>query len=151
MNTPDSRRRLLKLAGSLPLALPVITLAQGSNDSGLAFLRVQNQVTATGVHKDTMVIVDASVTTFDGNGYYLYPDWGQPVVYEVRLQNARLAFYYPGTSQRLWSMTSVPAVSMFSGRVEGILNIDGDEAHLNQLVTARNLQRLEVPTFPAIT
>ena len=70
---------------------------------------------------------------FEGGGFYLYPDWGQPIVYEVRQKASRLAFHYPGSDRVLWELSPEQSMARFSGRVEGVVN--SGEARSSRQIT----------------
>lgn len=120
-----SRRLVLKLAAAIPAALPVFGIAAGAG-STLKYHLVREQISAAGVQAGTLVLVDTGVSSFAGDGYYLYPDWGRPVVYEVKRRGDRLDFHYPGGGKPLWHMSAAHADARFSGRVEGIVDTDMD-------------------------
>jgi len=137
------RRRLLKLSTTLVVSLPVFT-ASASRDSNIAYHLVKNQESATGVIKGAIVLVDTSINDFHGDGFYLYPDWGQPIVYEVRQKANRLAFHYPGCDRVLWELSPEQSIARFSGRVEGVLNSREAEVAGKR----DQLQALLVPRLP---
>lgn len=143
MHAPTSRRLLLKLTAGLPLALPVFD-AVAADQGGLSLYPVRHQpATPAGA----IVLVDRDITGFAGDGYYLYPDWGKPVVYEVRDSAGDLAFHYPGAGEPLWVMAAGNGRVRFSGRVEGVLSVGGDAAADHFLATGR-WPLLDVPGKP---
>ena len=143
MNRPD-RRQLLKLAAALPGGLPVFGLAAGGEADGFSYYLVKNQVTGTGVRAGALVLVDAGVGRFAGDGYYLFPDWGTPAVYEVKARGNALVFYYPGGGRPLWTISAAHADARFGGRIEGML----DDNMPQDMLTAASLRVLEVPERP---
>ena len=92
------RRRLLQLSVTLPVSLPVFSVL-ASPDNNITYYLVNNQESATGIIKGAIVLVDSGINVFHGDGFYLYPDWGQPVVYEVRQKANRLAFHFPAANR----------------------------------------------------
>ena len=147
MNQPD-RRKILKLAGALPVSLPVLTFARGAVKGSLAYHMVNNQVTASGIRAGTLVLVDSAVNEFGGDGFYLYPDWGSPVVYEVKARAGKLAFFYPGQGSPLWEMHPGHDNSRFSGRVEGILRMHTDLEEDTARLAVQGIPLLDVPALP---
>jgi len=142
MNPVASRRQLLKLASGLPLSLPVLALADVLPDT-LALHAVASQPTEAGAVRDTLVMVDTGITNFAGDGYYVYPDWGNPVIYIVRARAGRLAFHYPGSNldsnKPLWTMAANTPLH-FSGRVEALVDA--------RMATPVSLPVLSVPALP---
>lgn len=139
------RRCLLKLAAALPVSLPLYAVADGANRH-----LVRHPIASTGcghnIEAGAVALVDTSVTQFSGPGFYLYPDWGKPVVYEVRMAGERLAFHYPGENAALWHIASDSKDTeqvLFSGRVEGI--VAADTLCADELA---NLRVLSVPALP---
>ncbi len=142
------RRRLLQLSVTLPVSLPVFSVF-ASQDNKIAYHLVNNQASAAGVIKGAVVLVDSGINVFHGDGFYLYPDWGQPVVYEVRQKANRLAFHFPGSDRVLWELSPEQSMARFSGRVEGVLN--SEEPDTAKLLNPGQdpLQALQVPRLPA--
>lgn len=147
MTLSTSRRRLLSLAAALPASLPVFSVAAG-NDRTLAFHRVTNPPAGSGVAAGTLVLVDPAIGRFAGEGLYLFPDWGSPVVYAVRAREAMLTFFYPGLDTPLWQLSATHADARFSGRVEGIIDPGTDQDILLALQDRESVQVLEVPERP---
>lgn len=139
MTVSASRRQLLKLTSAVPLSLPVLAWAD-VQPQALAVHEVVAQPTAAGLVRNTLVLVDTGITTHAGDGYYVYPDWGNPVVYEVRARDGRLAFHYPGSGKALWTMAANTPVQ-FSGRVEALVA----ETSSN---TVASMPALSVPALP---
>ena len=107
---------------------------------------IERQFTDEGVREDAVAVVDTSVTTFKHDGLYLYPDWGKPVVYDVRSYGEQLAFFYPGASENAipaWRIIDKRGAKMFSGKVEGIL-----ESESVKHFKTTNLSWLQVPELP---
>jgi len=142
-----SRRLVLKLAAAIPAALPVFGIA-ASVGSTLKYHLVREQVSAAGVQAGTLVLVDTGVSSFTGDGYYLYPDWGRPLVYEVKRRGDRLDFHYPGMGTPLWAMSAAHADARFSGRVEGIVDTDMYPQARLPNPGSNNIRVLEVPELP---
>lgn len=142
MQMPTSRRRLLRLAAALPASLPVFALALTDAPGRYAYHPVENRF--GGVPDGAIVLVDEETATFSGDGFYLYPDWGTPVVYEVRATAGGLAFHYPGRPEVLWRLAGGLAGVRFSGRVEGVI----DAAGLRHLAQQHSLHPLHVPELP---
>lgn len=91
--------------------------------------------------------VDVTVDTWEGDGYYLYPAWGEPRPYQVRavspaaIGEAGLAFCDPATGRVLWSDTRQVR---FAGRVRGRL-----PAQIEAWLGRRpELPLLQVPRLP---
>ncbi len=145
----SGRRRLLQLSATLPVSLPVFSVLCAPK-TNITYHLVKNQESAAGVIKGALVLVDSGINVFQTDGFYLYPDWGQPVVYEVRQTANRLAFHYPGNDKVLWVSGPEQSMARFSGRVEGILK--AEELDTNKLLNSRlgQLQTLHVPPLPAV-
>jgi len=145
-----SRRTFLTLATSLSVSLPIFTLQARPAAKEFAYHLVDKQFTANGIKQGALIIVDELITEFVGDGFYLYPDWGKPIVYEVRKINGQLAFYYPGMApgqKPLWSASlQQKQGSGFSGRVEGILGDTAAEVLEKYSQTPYRL--LQVPESP---
>lgn len=150
MSGQSSRRTLLKLAVALPVSLPVFDVVAAVDHGAQAVYPVQNQPRSATVSTGAIVVIDRTVTAWDGDGYYLYPDWGQPVVYQVRRQGNKLAFHYPGNDTPLWHMASGDGKVLFSGRVDGVLSKASDAAAVARIMADTNLPLLEVPAQAAI-
>jgi hypothetical protein len=108
---------------------------------------VKNQVTAAGVKPGTLVLVDSQVNSFQGDGYYLYPNWGTPVVYEIKARQGNLIFYYPGMETPLWKITANTS-TVFGGRLEGVVGQVLDDAAINGMPGMDKFQKLTIPTLP---
>ena len=132
------RRSLLKatlstslgttLCTSAGLALGVVegvfddaVKAQSSNSS-LTALEVQDNLAAPLLNQGQLVLADTTVQHFNGNGLYLYPDWGKPRAYQVSQSGSQLQFSFPGQKQVLWTQSSLSqkGISTFSGKVIGV-------------------------------
>lgn len=148
MQSQYARRKLLKLAATLPVSLPVFNVIAGEDVHSLSYHLVKNQVTGAGIQEGALVLVDSFTRGFSGDGFYLYPDWGNPVVYEVRSQGNSLVFYYPGLGDPLWEMAAAHDGVRFSGRVEGVVNFQPADAP--GMLAQANLRVLEVPALPGI-
>lgn len=155
MSSGPTRRILLKLAAALPVSLPLVKLHAGTGNGILKYRLVKNQVTGSGIQAGAMVLADCSVNTFAGDGFYLYPDWGNPVVYEVKARGGRLAFHYPGADSALWETSANHKDNRFSGRVEGVAAWEPDDPRFTAGPAANGLQvldlirgSLEVPELP---
>lgn len=153
MSLHPSRRKFLKLATAIPVSLPVVGVLANEvlADTGGASLHVypvSSQPGQTGTRAGAIVLVDSDVKHFQGTGYYLYPDWGNPVVYEVRANNNLLAFYYPGGDRPLWQMSSGSTQAVFSGRVEGVLATHSDLEKIERATGVNGWPLLEVPDQP---
>jgi len=146
-HTSSARRRLLQLSVTLPISLPVFT-ASVSLGTRVSYHLVKNQESAAGVIEGAVVLVDSDINVFQGDGFYLYPDWGQPIVYEVRQKANRLAFHYPGNDLVLWELSPEQSMARFSGRVEGVVNSGefGTGKLLNRALD--QVQPLNVPRLP---
>lgn len=140
-----SRRSLLKIATGIPISLPIFKVMATQDLATLSCHRVKNQITAEGIKQGTVVLVDKDINEFDGNGFYLYPDWGQPLVYEVRKKGNRLAFHYPGLDKVLWQSSANHQNAGFSGRVEGVLDLAQQSR-----TSLESVPVLEVPALPII-
>jgi hypothetical protein len=125
-----------------------MSLATEQGSGSLAYHLVSSQVTVSGVRAGTLVLVDSAVSEFAGDGFYLYPDWGNPVVYEVKARSEKLAFYYPGQELPLWEMLPGQDSSRFSGRVEGILSMHPEAESDIAGFAAQGIQQLDVPKLP---
>lgn len=108
-----SRRILLHYAGTgcalalLPEARAMATLRR---------YEVRDTVALPRFARGAVVLADAAVNAFAGDGLYLYPAWGQPRLYEVRAAAQQLEFRNPGTGDLLWTQ-SAELDSSFAGRV----------------------------------
>ena len=120
-----TRRKFLKLVSALTASLPVVNL-KATENKGFVYYIVKNQHSETGVQAETIVLANHKVKEFSGDGYYLYPAWGSPAIYEVRQDESNdkrsLVFYYPGSIRPLWKMALTKNEIHFSGRVEGLLD-----------------------------
>lgn len=137
------------MATSLSVSVPLFSLQAKPAANEFAYHVLEKQITADGIKQGALVIVDELVTEFSGDGFYLYPDWGKPIVYEVRKRNDQLAFYYPGMSmgqQPLWSVSRQLQECRFSGRVEGIL--EDTSAALLEKYSHPPFRQLQVPELP---
>jgi hypothetical protein len=148
-----TRRNFLKLVSALAGCLPVVNIKAGDHrplSSPLAFYLVKNQHCVAGVQAETIVLANPEVSNFSGDGYYLYPAWGTPAIYNVRqnVMNEKhsLVFYYPGSNKPLWEMTMSEKERQFSGRVEGVVD------NVSQLTGFKSagitLSNLTVPALP---
>lgn len=147
MTVGTHRRRLLKLAASIPVSMPVLGLAKSSDQDLFSYYPLKNREMPAKISAGRVVIVDDSIGVFSGDGFYLYPDWGSPVVYEVKRQGSILSFYFPGHDKSLWQMNAANDGARFSGRVEGIL--DEGDARDELFSTVHELRLLKVPDLPA--
>lgn len=143
LSAKPSRRRLLKIAAGMPISLPVFKALASESSSTLSFHKVKNQFTAQGIKQGTIVLVDNNIQEFLGDGFYLYPDWGQPIVYEVKKRGNSLSFHYPGLERELWQVSVNHQNARFSGRVEGVLDAN-EQSHSG----FESLAALDVPEFP---
>jgi hypothetical protein len=143
-----SRRKFLKLISALSASLPVVNVKAGDSRQltySLVYYIVKNQHSAKGVQAETIVLVNPKVIDFTGDGYYLYPAWGSPAIYDVRQdlkkEKHSLVFYLPGSNKPLWEIAMSEKEKQFSGRVEGLVD------------NASQLTRLKVPgiTFNTLT
>ncbi|MDG2175550.1 MAG: twin-arginine translocation signal domain-containing protein [Gammaproteobacteria bacterium] len=149
----STRRNFLKLVSALAGCLPVVNLKAGDHrqlSSPLAFYLVKNQHSATGVQAETIVLANPEVSNFTGDGYYLYPAWGTPAIYNVRqdVMNEKhsLVFYFPGSNKPLWKMAISEQERQFGGRVEGLVE---NISQLKRLkVAGITLRNLTVPVLP---
>ena len=108
------RRRLLQYtgAGCALAALPAIASAGTS----LRAFQVQDAVALPRFNMGDLVVADTSIGRFAGAGFYLYPSWGEPRLYEVQGTAGRLEFRNPGSGMLLWTQ-SASLDSGFAGRV----------------------------------
>jgi len=144
----QGRRKFLKMTASLaPLSYSVSVFSLEEKPGGSTTLHyVEKQYTDEGIREGAVVVVDTSVNTFEHDGLYLYPDWGKPVVYDVRRSGEQLAFYYPGAAGNAmpaWCVTDKRGAKIFSGKVEGML-----EPESVKHVKTANLSWLQVPELP---
>jgi hypothetical protein len=147
MSLLHARRKLLKLAASLPVSLPVFQVLADNRRADLHIYAVFDQPGQAEARSGAVVLVDSAVKQFQGEGYYVFPDWGKPVVYEVRQKNRMLEFYYPGGDKPLWQMSSGNPQAVFSGRVEGLLSADSDKERVERYMANHNLPALQVPEY----
>lgn len=120
MNHLLSRRKLCQLAVSLPISAPLAGIAFAESHSDFSYIRVNNDAALPFLSKGDFALVDSEVTIFTGDGLYIYPDWGNPVIYEVRLNSENtMEFYYPGKQKILWKINSNNPDARFAGRVTG--------------------------------
>lgn len=138
-----SRRSLLKMATGISISLPILNVMATEDPATLSYHRLKNQMTAEGINQGTVVLVDKAINEFDGNGFYLYPDWGQPLVYEVRKKGNRLTFHYPGVNKVLWQLSANHQNARFSGRVEGVLDLAQQSR-----ASLQSMPALDVPELP---
>lgn len=145
----QGRRKFLKMTASLaPLSYSVSVFAlEGKSSDSTTLHFIEKQYTNEGIREGAVVVVDTSANTFEHDGLYLYPDWGKPVVYDVRRCAEQLAFYYPGAPENAipaWHITEKRGAKLFSGKVEGILETESIK-HFE----TDNLSWLQVPEYPA--
>lgn len=101
-----SRRNLLRLPVIFPLGfLSGNSLAVKRDGQNLALRQVMDDHAAPVFKQGDLLLVDPSCVSFKGDGYYLYPHWGQPAPYFVTRKSKRLYFHRPGHQQALWSIT----------------------------------------------
>lgn len=131
-----SRRTLLHYAGA-GCALALVPAAQAM--ATLRRYEVRDTVALPRFALGAVVLADAAVNAFAGDGLYLYPAWGQPRLYEVRAAAQQLEFRNPGTGQLLWTQSAAVDAS-FAGRV---LESTQDQA------TGASPPPLSVPRLPA--
>jgi len=101
------------------------------------------------------LLVDIGNNDFTGDDLYLYPAWGQPRPYQVKMESGKgtnyLGFYHPATRQLLWKQTIADSLSdglrdglrdshQFAGRVLSLLG----KPELANI----NIPVLTVPLFP---
>jgi hypothetical protein len=135
------------MATGIPISLPIFKVLATEEQATLSYHRVKNQMTAEGIKQGTVVLVDTDVNDFDGNGFYLYPDWGQPLVYEVRKKDNSLTFHYPGLDKVLWQLSANHRDARFSGRVEGVLDLT-QQSQAKWQVSLESMSVLDVPELP---
>ena len=140
-----SRRKLCGLAAGAPVFLPVFGLAAARTGKDVLF-RVDNSHADPVIRRGSMLIVDTTISGFAGDGLYIYPDWGNPVVYEVTCgNNGYLEFRYPGKQNLLWRMRQDASLAVFSGKATACLAPD-EAARAVQLFM---MSELQVPVLPA--
>ena len=146
MSVCASRRKICRLAAGIPFALPIYRLsAADSTAEPLCFIRLDTAAARHSLQADSLVLVDTRVTRFEGDGLYVYPDWGKPVVYEVRGDGrGGLEFFYPGSNKRLWRMNAGNPAAHFSGRAAGWL-LPGQTPGP---ALANHFTELQVPSLP---
>lgn len=101
------RRKLLQFggAGSLLAVLP-LHVAAGPLASHLRRFVIQDSKALPWLVPGTTVGVDVSVTTFAGDGIYLYPAWGRPRPYRVQeVAPGKLIFSDPASGRECWCQT----------------------------------------------
>lgn len=144
------RRRLLQYSLGMPLCLPTFLTAKAysgiSNDQAVSFVEIKNDLAAPIISCGDYLLVDTQVTSFQGNGIYLYPDWGQPGTYEIKNEsNGVLGFYYPGQETRLWTLTANENETLFAGQALRTVSFNSQQQSLDVL---EKYDALHVPSLP---
>lgn len=144
------RRRLLQYSLGLPLCLPAFLTAKAysgiSNDQPVSFVEIKNDIAAPIINRGDYLLVDTQVRSFQGNGIYLYPDWGQPGTYEIKSESdGVLGFYYPGQETRLWTLGANENEALFAGQALRTVSFNSQQQGLEAL---EKYDALHVPSFP---
>jgi len=143
MNHDTYRRKLLRLTATLPVSLPVFSMQTQDAGHTRMIYPLNSPAGMSTAHYGSVVLADTAVNKFRGDGFYLYPDWGSPVVYEVKQRGNRLFFHYPGKAKCLWQISPSSQEARFCGLVTGIL-----DKSVYAIEEADNLQLLHVPERP---
>lgn len=136
------RRELLRFggAGSLLAAMP-LQGAAGPHVTSLRRFVIADTKALPLLVPGSTVGVDVSVTSFAGDGIYLYPAWGRPRPYLVReVGQGSLVFSDPASGREFWCQT------LQGDAFAGLLLADG-ACSPRQLAASPVLQ---VPAYPAV-
>ena len=134
------------LAGGV--LLPSVLFGAGTPALELQWLQVADDGAAPVAGRGDWLAVDAGARAFGGDGLYLYPAWGTPRPYLVRVaagaggRARQHEFCNPATGAVLWTDSGIP---VFAGRIQGRLppQIGAWLGHMPEL------QLLQVPRLPA--
>ena len=132
-----SRRSLLQYTGA-GCALALLGPKPGTATT-LHIYEVRDNVALPRFAAGARLVADASAMEFGGDGLYLYPAWGEPRLYAVRVAGTRLEFRNPGSGLLLWTQ-SATFEARFAGRV-----VDTEAA----TPVAAAFPPLAVPALPA--
>lgn len=138
------RRQLLHLGSAALILAPLSGRREEAAAAGsLKLHRISDAAAAPVLNEGDQVLVDTAFNSFQGEGIYLYPAWGQPRAYLVRASAARpgqLEFRNPGSGALLW-IQSQSLGAGFAARVEARLGASA-------LPVLPELASLTVPRLP---
>jgi hypothetical protein len=115
------RRLILQMAGLTCAAGPVrLLLANTPVGADLNLLVVRDDQALPRFAAGDLLLADTRHTQFEGDGIYLYPNWGAPRPYAVSLvattgAGQMLEFRNPGNQQPLWTQ-SLALDDQFAGK-----------------------------------